>query len=253
MLKLFKRKTEEKESKEKQIVMVDQTSTLEESISLLTKEDKDSVEEVIEEVEETVKEATRSSLKDLKLLEEGRCAQCGKKAKQFLFTTVCENCGWTSFITPEKSRQVVHLTDGGRVECENTFRTKTDEVLCITDQVVWARVPNERVSFIEYPWTDEEIAERREQRKREEMTLCSWCNKEFRWGEEEGAQVTYAAFGNFQDKYPFCTEKCRRSFQKQYPVRIHRNCYERPCEGCNECIKKYENTSDKVYGGFSRL
>jgi len=229
----------EEEKKEKQIALVDQDDELEKEISLLTKGDKGSVSKVISEVEGTIKEATKASIRDVKLLEEGRCPSCGRKTKQFLFTTVCEYCGWSTFITPEKGHALIHLKDGNIVESKSMFQIVQGDILGITDDVVRIRIPSGNISYIEYVWADEEIAARREQRRREERVVCDWCQKEV--DRDEYVAVIYAAIGTNQVRYQFCSEKCKRSFEKQYPMRIHRNCYERSCAECNECVKKYED------------
>ncbi len=232
-------KKDEEDKKEKQIALVDQDNELEKEISLLTKEDKGSVSKVISEVEGTIKEATKASIRDVKLLEEGRCPSCGRKTRQFLFTTVCEYCGWSTFITPEKGHALIHLNDGNIVESKSIFKIVQGDLLGITDDVVRVRIPAGNISHIEYAWTDEEIAGRREQRRREERVVCDWCQKEVE--RDEYVAVIYAAVGTHQMRYQFCSEKCKRAFEKQYPMRIHRNCYETSCAECNECVKKYED------------
>ena len=242
---LFGKKEEEKK-KEKQIALVDQDSELEKEISLLTKEDKASVGKVISEVEGTIKEATKASIRDVKLLEEGRCPKCGRKTRQFLFTTVCEFCGWSTFITPEKGHALIHLKDGSLVESDTIFPIIKGDVLGITDDVVRVRMPVENISYIEYAWTDEEIVERRTQRRREERVVCEWCQKEVE--QDEYVAIIYAAVGTHQERYQYCSEKCKRAFEKQYPMRVHRNCYETSCADCNECVKRYDDevTLEKV-------
>ncbi|RKY64365.1 MAG: hypothetical protein DRQ08_07795 [Candidatus Latescibacterota bacterium] len=243
---LFGRKEKAEEADKAVPLEDDQKEELEEDVSLLQKEDKASVRKVISEVKETIKEATRASLRDVKLLEEGRCPNCGRKTRQFLFTTVCEYCGWSSFITPKRGHVTIHLRNGGTIESHTVFRTIQGDVLGITDDVVRVRVPQDNIGYIEYIWTDDEIAERREQLRRERLVVCDWCGREVQW--DEYVAVTYVAFGKEQQKFVFCSEKCKQAFQKQYPTRIHRNCYERPCEGCNECIKRYpdEETWEKL-------
>lgn len=231
---------EKAERKEKQIALVDQETEQEEALSLLSKEDKGAISKVISEVEGTIKEATKASLKDVKLLEEGRCPSCGRKTRPFLFTTVCEYCGWSSFVTPEKGHVILHLKDGSTIEASTVFPMVQGDVLCITDDVVRARVPGANVSHIEYAWTDEEIAERREERRREERIVCEWCGQEVK--HDEYVAVMYAAFGVYQERYYFCRESHKHAFEKQYPTRIHRNCYETPCAAHNEeCIKRYDD------------
>lgn len=233
---------EKTEPKEKQIAMVGQETEEEEALSLLSKEDKGSISKVISEVEGTIKEATKASLKDVKLLEEGRCPSCGRKTRQFLFTTICEYCGWSSFVTPEKGHVILHLKNGDTLEANTVFPMVQGDVLCITDDVVRARVPAANVGYIEYAWTDEEIEERREQRRREERVICEWCGQEVK--HDEYVAVTYCAFGQYQERFYFCRESHKRAFEKQYPMRIHRNCYETSCAAhTDECIKRYD---DKV-------
>ncbi|RKY62824.1 MAG: hypothetical protein DRP95_00600 [Candidatus Latescibacterota bacterium] len=242
-----KRGKEDKgEEVERPVPLGDQKEELEEDVSLLEREDKTSVRKVISEVRETIREATRASLRDVKLLEEGRCPNCGRKTRQFLFTTVCEYCGWSSFITPKRGHVVIHLRDGKTIESHTVFRTIQGDVLGISDEVVRVRIPQNNIGYIEYIWTDDEIAERREQLRREQLVVCDWCGREVQW--DEYVAVTYAAFGKEQQRFLFCSEKCKQAFQRQYPMRIHRNCYERPCAGCNECIKRYpdEETWEKL-------
>ncbi|MFH1006690.1 MAG: hypothetical protein V1800_04195 [Candidatus Latescibacterota bacterium] len=234
----FGRKDDE-EKKEKQIALVDQDNELEKEISLLTKGNKGSVDKLISEVEGTITEATKASIRDVKLLEEGRCPSCGRKTKPFLFTTVCEYCGWSTFITPEKGHALIHMKDGNVFESKSIFQIVNGDILGITDEVVRVRIPAGNVSYIEYAWTYEEITERKTQRRREEQVMCDWCQKEVE--RDEYVAVTFASVGTQQTRYQYCSEKCKRSFEKQYPMRIHRNCYETSCVECHECVKKFED------------
>jgi len=244
MLKIRRKKAKEEEKKEKQIVVEGQENELVESISLLAREDKGSVKKIITEVDTTVKEATKESLKSLKLLEEGRCPECGRKTKQFLFTSVCPYCGWSSFISPQqRKRIIVHLKDGFSIECDSTFDTKKGDILCITNDVVRQKVPRENVNYTEFAWTEEEIRERKTQREREATGICDWCGAALPKAQMD---VVYAAFGASQERYLFCSSRCKLAFQGQYPVRIHRNCYQRLCEECDECIKKYDASDERI-------
>ena len=246
MLKRFKKGHEDtKESQEKQIAVEGQQAEMEESLSLLTKTDEDSVEAVITEVEMAVKDAARESLKDLKLLEEGRCPDCGRKTERFLFTTVCVSCGWSSFISPQEGRVLVHLRDGTIVECGRTFDTARSDVLCIKDEVVIARVAKDYISYVEYNWTEEEITKKKAQKAREVTGACDWCTQAIKQGSEETV-ISYAALGNYQERYIFCNDRCHERFQKMYPARVHRNCYERSCIDCEECLVKKYDASDET-------
>ena len=242
---LGKKEKDDKEVKEKQIIIEGQEDAVDETMSLLTQEDKTSVTKVMSEVETTVKEAARESLRDLKLLEEGRCPECGQKIKQFLFTSVCTNCGWSTYIAPEEGQTVVHLKNGETFQCGMTFDTKKEDILCVTDEVVRASIPKTSVNFIEYVWTEHDIQKRQEQKELEATVLCSWCEKRLKKAEDE-IIIVYAAFGPYQERYHFCSEKCQMSFQKQYPARVHKNCYERSCLDCNECNKRYDASDETL-------
>ncbi|MCK4417615.1 MAG: hypothetical protein KAV99_05565 [Candidatus Latescibacteria bacterium] len=244
MIKLRKdSKDKEKTGEKKEAVVKEQQEEAEEELSLLSQKGKGSVKKVITDIDATVKEAAKESLKQLKLLEEGRCPECGRKTKQFLFTSICPHCGWSSFISPQqKGRMIVHLRDGTTLECDNTFDTQEGNILCISDDVVRMKVSSANVSYIEFAWAEEEIAERRKQKEREEAAVCDWCG---RTAQRAEMLETFAAFGTYQERFLFCSPKCELAFQNHYPMRIHRDCYQRPCEDCNECIKKYYDTSSK--------
>jgi len=244
VLRLHKDKKNEKEREQKkEAVIKEQQEEAEEELSLLSKKGKGAVKKIITDVDATVKEAAKESLKQLRLLEEGRCPECGRKTKQFLFTSICPYCGWSSFISPQqKGRMTVHLKDGTTLQCDSTFDTQKGNILCIRDDVVRMKVPSTNVSYIEFGWTEEEVAERRKQKEMEETAICDWCGKTARRAE---MLVTFCAFGTYQERYLFCSPKCMLSFQNQYPMRIHRDCYQRRCQECDECIKKYYDTSCK--------
>ena len=226
-------------NKERQIYIEGQDEHIREAMDLLAQEDQGELDETLVEVTETVREAARASLRDLKLMEEGHCPACGHKTlRRFLFTTVCSSCGWFSFISPEEGESRIHLTSGRTIECGTTFETKGGFVLGITDGVVRAKVEKENVEYVEFIWTDEEIQRKRESRVREEAGICSWCEKKFADSSEENI-IVYAAFGTMQERFVFCSQKCNEAFQKQYPVRIHKNCYERSCLDCDLCNKRY--------------
>lgn len=242
---LGKKDKEDKDNKEKRIVIEGQDDAVDETMSLLVQEDKTSVTEVMGEVESAVKEAAKESLRDLKLLEEGRCPECGRKIRQFLFTSVCTNCGWSTYIAPEEGHAIVHLKNRETFQCGMTFDTREGDILCVTNEVVTARIPKANVSFVECVWTENDIRKRKEQKELEATVLCSWCEKRLKKTDEE-ATTTYAALGPYQERYNFCAEKCEQAFQKQYPARVHRNCYDRSCLDCNECLKRYDASDESI-------
>lgn len=247
MLKGFFTRDEDEDAstaRAKQIVIEGQEEEAEEALSLLS-EGGDGLDQTMEEIDTAVKEAAKASLRDIRLMEEGRCPSCGHKTRQFLFTSVCANCGWFSFISPEEGKSIIHLKNADTIECGTTFDTRGDYILGITDGVVRAKVSKENVEYIEFAWTEDEIAKKRKTRAREQAGTCSWCEKLLTETEGEPT-IVYAAFGNDQERYLFCAEKCEEAFKKQYPIRIHKNCYNRSCIGCDLCIKKYSGKDETL-------
>ena len=249
MLKgFFGRKEEEAApdaSRERQIVIEGQTEEVQQAMSLLAKEGRANLDQTMEDIQTAVQQAAKISLRDIRMMEEGRCPSCGHKTHQFLFTSVCANCGWFSYISPEEGKSIIHLKNGSTIECGSTFDTKGDYILGITDDVVRAKVSKDNVEHIQFVWTEDEIRRKRLLRDREQEGLCSWCEKPLTEAEDEPI-ITYAAFGHYQERYLFCSEKCEKAFQKQYPVRVHKNCYNRSCVDCDLCHKRYTG-EDETY------
>ena len=243
--RIFKKEDDSSTGRKKQIVIEGQDEEAEQAMSVLAREGEAQLTQTMDEINEAVKEAAKASLRDIKLMEEGRCPSCGHRTQQFLFTSVCANCGWFSFISPEEGKSIIHLRDGTTIECGSTFDTKGDYILGITDGVVRAKVSKENVQHIEFAWTDEEIARKREARTREQTGICSWCEKALQ-GLEEEPTIVYAAFGTYQDRHVFCSERCEEAFKKQYPVRVHKNCYNRSCLDCDLCVKKFPGEDETI-------
>jgi hypothetical protein len=218
---------------------------LKEHLTLLNAEDRSAVDRLTREVDSKIIEASKETVKEAKMIEEGHCPSCGKKTRSFLFTTVCESCGWSKFSAPKTGRTIVHMHNGSSLVCTETFYTP-EEVLLVTDNVVRQRVPRQNVAFIEFDFSDEEIERRRKEVREEETIRCAWTGKAVRIGDED-TRVTFAAFGAYQERFVFIDEKAQEAFQKQYPTRIHRDCYHRDCSKCNECIKRYDDTSYETY------
>lgn len=242
--KLFGKKRDEEKERDKQILVEGQEEEVQESMAVLS-EDKASVDEVITEVESSVRQATKDSLKGLKLLEEGRCPECSRKAQQFLFTSVCPHCGWSSFISPSEGEVIVHLKEGSSVSCKGTFDTRHGDILCIADDVVRARIARENIQYVEYSWTNDEINERKKKRQEEVAGRCVWCEKQID-PEEDDRVIVYAALARSQQRYIFCSNKCTESFEQQYPARVHRNCYHRTCSTCEQCMKQYDASDETI-------
>lgn len=235
---LFKRDNDTELQREKQYVLEGQDEEVEEAISLLSQEG-GRLDETMNEINEAVKDAAKSSLRDIRLMEEGRCPSCGHKSNQFLFTTVCANCGWFSHISPEEGQSVIHLKNGGTIECGSTFDTKDYYILGITDGVVRAKVSKENVEFIEFRWTDEEVTKKRRAQATVQAGIDAWTEKSLGETEEAKQVIIYAAFGPTQERFVFANRENAEAFKKQYPIRVHKNCYNRTCLDCDLCIKRF--------------
>ncbi len=120
--------------------------------------------------------------------------------------------------------------------------------------VVVNQVARRFVRQIEHIWSQEELNEARRARKRRVEGICSWCEKDFAQIDPQDVKKDttaagieppfeeFVAFGVLQDRYIFCSRKCTEAFRRQFPSRIHRNCYETECKSCENCIKRYDIT-----------
>jgi len=211
----------------------------EELSELSASEDRRELVRADTEVQQVVSQATRADIRDIKLIEQGRCPQCKARTDNFLYTVVCPACGWYRREVPTIGKSVVHLDTGDTIACDRVYRAN-DEYLCVRNGVVISQVLRRYIRRIEYNWQDEELARAREQSKKQRYGVCSWCERDLTEAEEEGPYVDFVAFGAFQERFVFCSEKCMGSFRKRYPPRVHRNCYETDCATCDKCIKRYD-------------
>ena len=69
---------------------------------------------------------------------------------------------------------------------------------------------------------------------------CGWCNKPCD-PDKDGFHLAQVALGSTQERYTFCSDDCYEAFRKMYPARVHRDCYERNCNECDLCIKRYDD------------
>lgn len=244
MLKITK-KQRDQSKKLLDLSKVEDDDELQEHLSILNAEDRSAVGRLTREVDSKIIEASKETVKEARMIEEGHCPSCGKKTREFLFTTICQSCGWSRFVAPRAGRTIVHMHNGSSLVCAETFYTP-DEVLLVSDGIVRFRVPRNNVTFIEFDLSEEDIERRREELAAEEHSRCAWTGKPVRIGDEE-ARVTFAAFGAYQERFVFVDEKAQEAFQKQYPTRIHRDCYNRDCSRCNECIKRFDDTSYETF------
>jgi len=72
---------------------------------------------------------------------------------------------------------------------------------------------------------------------------CAWCNTPCRH-DRDGFHLVHVALGVFQERHVFCSDECFEAFRRMYPARVHRNCYERSCDGCEFCMKRFVDESD---------
>jgi hypothetical protein len=193
------------------------------------------------EVKEVVTRAAQADLRQMMMIQHGRCPQCQGRTDSFLFTVVCPSCGWHRREAPDAGRCVVHMDTGDLIECDRTYRTSGGEVLCVKDGVVIAQVAKAHVVRTDYLWTPEELDALRERARKLAKGLCSWCERDLAGAGPDGPLVDYVAIGAFQERYVFCSEACMASFRKHYPSRIHKNCYETECRDCDKCIKRYDD------------
>lgn len=214
---------------------------LEEDLRIISEDTK--VERSQKTADKEVQTAAEHSLKRLHILQRGRCPQCGDALRQHLFASVCDACGWSSWSTPRKGGVLVHLVGGGEpLPGDAVYVVKNGVTILLRGETVYARFPANSVLWVEYVWTEEELKER-ERALRERMAIaCGWCGKDAD-PENDGFHLVQAAFGTTQERYCFCCDDCYEAFRKMFPARVHRNCYERDCETCDLCTKRYRNES----------
>ncbi|HPY90544.1 MAG TPA: hypothetical protein PLT23_07435, partial [Lentisphaeria bacterium] len=58
--------------------------------------------------------------------------------------------------------------------------------------------------------------------------------------------LVHVAFGVSQERYCFCSDECYEAFRRMYPARVHRNCYDRNCNDCDFCVKRYGDEADGI-------
>ncbi len=193
------------------------------------------------EAERTASDAALSEIRDISLIERGRCPECGNRTEQMVSSRVCTNCGWYRWRSEEANSCVVYLDTGQKLKCDRIYSVKHDQVLLVRDDVVRNVVSQSAIRRIDYVWDEEKLETARRRFHLEVTGVCDWCGtnlSDLKAGEEPLAD--HVAFGAFQERFLFCCDKCLASFRKQYPTRIHRNCYETDCNTCEQCIKRYD-------------
>lgn len=192
------------------------------------------------EVKEVVSKATKTDIRNIMLIDQGRCPVCAARTENFLFTVVCPSCGWFRRDVPNRGSAVVHLENEGSIECDYVHHGSRDEFLCIRDGVVISELMRSEVNRIDYVWAEGELDEARALSRRMKNGICSWCESDLSESPVEDHREDFVAFGAYQERYVFCSEKCQRSFRRHFPARVHRNCYEVDCNQCSLCIKRFD-------------
>ncbi len=205
-------------------------------------DDKETGGKIKAEVKREIQTAAALSIKRLQVLQKGRCPQCGAALTQSMFVSVCDACGWSSYSVPRRGGVKVHTHSGQIIEGDRCYVVKDGVTLVVKGEAVLARVPSQAVEWVEYIWGDDELEERRKSINERLSLVCGWCGKETS-SEKEGFHLVQAAFGSTQERYCFCSDECYEAFRQMYPSRVHRNCYDRSCEGCTLCAKRYSDES----------
>ena len=200
------------------------------------------------EAQRTISDAALHDIRGITLIERGRCPDCGGRTDTTVSSQVCPSCGWYRWRSQEANGCIVQLESGEKLRCDRIYQVKGDQILCVRDDVVRNIIAHRSVRRIDYVWDDKVLEKARERYQRERTGVCDWCGANL--SELEESQVViedHVAFGAFQEKYRFCCDKCIISFRKQYPTRIHRNCFETDCNTCEECIKRFDTAQVERY------
>ena len=222
----------------------EQQQQLEQDISILEDDDPAVEKKVQRAAERTVHDAAEESLRRLRVIQMGRCPECGAHLVRHLFASVCESCGWHEFEVPRRGPVRVHLKNrADPIAGDRAYLVKPGFLVVIKEEVVVARVSQSVVSWIEYVWSTEEIEQRHRQIVQDAKLPCGWCEKPCD-PDKDGFHLVHVAFGSTQDRYTFCSDECYEAFRKMYPARVHRNCYERECRTCDLCVKRFDDEAE---------
>ncbi len=201
-------------------------------------------ERIQQEAYKEIRNAAEQSVKRLHVLQKGRCPLCGESLQQHMFVSVCDACGWNSYSMPKRGGIRVHIRGQEQpVEGSRCYIVKEGAVLVIRGEAVVARIQSRAIEWIEYVWNSGELEERRKQIMERLSLTCGWCGKDTS-PDKEGFHLLQIAFGSTQERFCFCSDECYEAFRQMYPSRVHRNCYERSCEDCDLCVKRYFDETD---------
>lgn len=217
----------------------DQRAQLASDLSMLDKADISRSQRLQKDVERSVIAAAEDTVKRLRVMEMGRCPSCGAHIYQHVGANICDACGWHQFELPKKGMVRVHMKDGApSLEGERVYVLKSGDCLVVRDGVVVAQVPRDAYTWVEYDWQKEELLSRHQEAQKQLTVPCGWCGKSTN-PMADGFHLLHIAFGATQERYCFCSDDCFEAFRKMYPSRVHRDCYNRDCDTCSLCQKRY--------------
>lgn len=239
-------KDEDQPEKEMKTVIQpeEQRENLESDLSILGDQDGTHEQRLQKVAEREVQSAAEDSLKKIHIINKGRCPVCGEHLSHHMTANICESCGWHKYDTPKAGTVKVHLTGSDDVvEGDHAYVLKEGECLIVKGDVVFARIPKNGYSWVEYAWTDDELEQRQKQINAQVKITCGWCNGDADVN-KDGFHLIHVAFGTTQERYCFCSDECYEAFRKMYPSRVHRDCYDRNCNDCNLCLKRYGDEAE---------
>ena len=224
----------------------DQREQLAREVSMLETKGGIQAKKLQNDAEREVISAVEDSIRKLHVVELGRCPACGGRIFQHLGCNICDDCGWHQYDMPKRSLVKVHLKDGnGCIEGERAYVLKSGGCLVVRSGVVVGHVPKSAYTWVEYCWDENELKQRRADANEKLIVPCGWCGKETN-PNQDGFHLVHAAFGSSQERYCFCCDDCYEAFRKMYPSRVHRDCYERDCNECGLCLKRYDDDASEM-------
>ena len=228
------------------LIQEEQKEQLEQDRSILDEGGADS-RKAQKEAERQVVSAAEDSLTKLHVIQRGRCPECGEHLHRHLFATICEGCGWHTFDTPRQGDDPVrvHLKGGTVIEGQRCYRVRNGAVLVVREDVVQAKVTRDAIEWIEYVWSDAEVEQRHRQVAERLDIRCAWCTEAADPG-CDGFHMAHVAVGATQERYCFCSDECYEGFRRMYPARVDRDCYERACADCDQCLRRYGDEAEGI-------
>jgi hypothetical protein len=224
----------------------DQREQLAREVSMLETKGGTHAKKLQNDAEREVISAVEDSIRKLHVVELGRCPSCGGSIYRHLGCNICDACGWHQYDMPKRGKVKVHLKGGdGWIDGERAYVLKSGDCLVVRGGVVVGQVPAQGYSWVEYCWEESEIKQRHVDANEKLVVPCGWCGAATN-PNQDGFHLVHAAFGSSQERYCFCCDDCYEAFRKMYPARVHRDCYERECNECGLCLKRYDDDASEM-------